>query len=104
MFTEGIGIELDSLGSAVRVQALCPGFTYSGFHDVMGIDREGIAKNLWLSAQSVVDASLEEFFGRGRRYVVPGWRYKVFTAIVPHLPRWLLASMAMKAAQRAKRV
>jgi len=35
-FTEGVHVELRSANSAVRAQALCPGYTLSEFHDVMG--------------------------------------------------------------------
>ena len=37
-FTEGLALELKSVGSRVRVQALCPGYTLSEFHDVAGVD------------------------------------------------------------------
>src|SRR5436305_9324571 len=33
VFTEGLYLELKSVGSNVSVQALCPGFTYSEFHE-----------------------------------------------------------------------
>src|SRR5579883_2177794 len=39
VFTEGLYLELKSMGSAVAVQALCPGYTYTEFHDVLGVDR-----------------------------------------------------------------
>lgn len=38
-FTEGIAVDLRKANSAVKVQALCPGYTYSEFHDVLWIER-----------------------------------------------------------------
>src|SRR5579872_4941763 len=49
-FTEGLHLDLLSAGSPVRVQALCPGFTYSEFHDVIAMDRASIPKWLWCTA------------------------------------------------------
>ncbi len=57
-FTEALALELDLAGSPVRVQALCPGFTYTEFHDVMGMDRNVIPTGWWLPADAVVAASL----------------------------------------------
>jgi hypothetical protein len=58
-FTEGIWMELRASGSPVRVQALCPGFTYSEFHDVAGMDRSKLAPQAWwCSAGQVVEESL----------------------------------------------
>lgn len=85
-FTEGIYLELKSLRSPVRVQALCPGFTYTEFHDVMGVDRNVVPKSLWMSATDVVAASLRGL-ERGKLFVVPGWRYKLLWALLRILPR-----------------
>ena len=58
VFTEGLHLELRKSGSQVKVQALCPGFTYSEFHDVAGIDRATVPHWLWMQADKVVGASL----------------------------------------------
>jgi uncharacterized protein len=85
-FTEGLHLDLQSIKSKVFVQALCPGFTYPEFHDTMGVTRESRApRTFWLSADLVVAASLDGL-RRRKLYVVPGWRYKILTALVTKLP------------------
>jgi len=85
-FTEGLYIELRGVHSNVVVQALCPGFTYSEFHDTMGAQRYRLAGPAWwLTAEDVVDASIEGL-KRRKLFVVPGWRYQLLTALLPRLP------------------
>lgn len=88
-FTEGIYLELKSARSPVRVQALCPGFTYTEFHDVMGVDRKVVPKSLWMSAEDVVAASLKGL-DQGKLFVVPGWQYKLLWVLLRILPRPVL--------------
>src|ERR1700733_2212781 len=68
-FTNGLAIELVVLSSRVKVQALCPGFTYSEFHDRIGMNRASIPKSLWLTAEFVAAESLRGF-DRGQVIVV----------------------------------
>jgi short-subunit dehydrogenase len=85
-FTEGLYLELKGMNSSVVVQALCPGFTYSEFHDSMGVDRDRLATSgFWMTAEQIVAASLDGMRQR-KLFVVPGWRYRVLTAILTKLP------------------
>ena len=85
-FTEGLYLELKSVRSNVTVQALCPGFTYSEFHDTMAVSRSGLAgPKFWMSAEDVVDASLEGL-RRRKLFVIPGWRYRLLTILLTTLP------------------
>lgn len=85
-FTEGLYLELRGTGSHVRVQALCPGFTYSGFHEAMGVARDRLATcSVWMTAEQVVQASLNGL-QRNRLFVIPGWRYKLIAAFLNSLP------------------
>jgi short-subunit dehydrogenase len=102
-FTEGLAMDLKAAGSRVRVQALCPGYTYSEFHDAMGIDRTKLAGSaLWMTAESVVDASLAGF-SAGHLYVVPGWRYQAIVAILPRLPVPLRLAILSAATKRLRK-
>ena len=88
-FTEGLYLELKSAGSQVRMQALCPGFTYTEFHDVLGVDRKFISSAWWMPAEDVVEASLEGL-EKGKLFVVPGWRYKLLVALLRMMPRGIV--------------
>ena len=91
-FTEGLHMELAAVASPVKVQALCPGFTLSEFHDVAGIDRRRIADSFWMKAGDVVEASLRGL-DRGVWLVVPGWRYQLLVRALALVPggvrRWV---------------
>ncbi len=86
-FTEGLHLELKRSGSAVKVQSLYPGFTYTEFHDQMGVSRDSVPKMFWMPAEFVVNESLRGL-SRGKLYVIPGWHYKFLVAIGTRLPIW----------------
>jgi len=89
-FTEGLYLELQRIGSPVTVQALCPGYTYSEFHDVMGVNRAKImGASWWYPADFVVRESLRGF-ERRKLYVVPGMRYRAIVAAAKLLPHRLV--------------
>jgi short-subunit dehydrogenase len=88
VFCEGLAMEL--AGTGVRVQALCPGFTHTEFHDRMQIDKtKGIPTWAWLDADRVVRESLNAAFGRGPTVVIPGKRYKAVVFALRHMPYWV---------------
>jgi short-subunit dehydrogenase len=101
-FTEGIAMELASKESPVRVQALCPGFTLSEFHDVIRMDRSAIPQSLWMTSDFVVEESLRGF-ERGKLIVIPGWRYKLIVAGVKMLPARLMRRLSRGGTRRFRR-
>ena len=84
--------------SNIRVQALCPGFTYSEFHDVLRMERSAVPKSFWMTADFVVAESLRAF-DRGQLIVIPGWRYKVLSAFMRATPPPLMRRIAAAAAR-----
>jgi len=72
-FSQTLAAEVRRKG--VRVQALCPGFTITEFHDAPdrpGAGREGYPRFLWGSSQAVVADSLRAL-DRGQVICVPGF-------------------------------
>ena len=88
VFSEGLAAEL--AGSGVRVQALCPGFTRSEFHQRMGVDAGDIPGWMWISATRVVDTSLAALKRGWPVVCVPGFRYKLIVFLLRVTPRWVI--------------
>jgi len=101
-FTEGLATELAGRSSPVAVQALCPGFTLSEFHDVLRMDRGTIPSSLWMTADFVVEESLRGF-GRRKLIVVPGWRYKAMVAFMKLVPASWMRRGSIAAVRRYRR-
>ena len=93
-FSQGLAAEV--AGSGVRVQALCPGFTRSEFHGRMGVDVAEIPGWMWLSATSVVDASLAALERGWPVVCVPGIRYKIIVFLLRFVPRWVIARVTSR--------
>jgi uncharacterized protein len=84
-FSEGLDAEL--AGTGVQVQALCPGFTRSEFHNRMEADTREIPSWMWMSAAQVVKASLHNLQRSGPVICVPGLKYKVIVFLLRMMPR-----------------
>ncbi|MEV4611136.1 SDR family oxidoreductase [Kitasatospora sp. NPDC049258] len=95
-FTQGVARDLG--GSGVRLQALCPGFTRTEFHQRAGMGTSNVPAWGWLSAERVVDESLRDL-ARGRSLSVPGKRYKLAVAVARLLPSGKLGGLSSKAAR-----
>ena len=90
-------LHLENLETGVHVTALCPGFTWSEFHDVTGT-REQVNRAtpdwLWLGADEVAAAGYEATEAN-RAVCVPGTPNKAIAAVAKILPDdWALALMA----------
>ena len=90
VFSEALHAELR--GTGVKVQALCPGFTHTGFHDTpehKGFHRSGIPKALWMSAEDVAAQSLNAL-GRRQVIFVPSFKNRLLAVAARNAPRSLL--------------
>lgn len=86
-FSESLALE--NVNTGVRVQALCPGFTYSEFHDVIGIRQqmERLPRYMWMTAESVVTESLDALDRQNSPIMlVPGRVNRLLTWLSRKLP------------------
>ena len=103
VFTESLRMEL--AGTNVKVQALCPGFTRTDFHERIGIDKSkqknvGIIR--WMPPEKVVDISLR-CLKNNQVICVPGfWNKILLCATHRLLPRSLYYKSISGLAARRK--
>ncbi|MDP3175500.1 MAG: SDR family oxidoreductase [Phenylobacterium sp.] len=95
-------LHLETLNSGVHVSALCPGFTYSEFHDVTGsraLVGKSVPEWMWLDAEAVAAAGFEAAEAN-RPICVPGAPNKAIAALARLAPEeWMLALMAWQGAR-----
>lgn len=94
-FSQSLNMELDSSG--VHVSALCPGFTYTEFHDVNGT-REALNKlpdYMMMEAEEVAQDGVEAC-ERNRAVFVPGGVNKTIATLGKVLPNTLAQSLMAK--------
>ncbi|MCA3711399.1 MAG: SDR family oxidoreductase [Phenylobacterium sp.] len=91
-FSQSLHLETRPLG--VHVSALCPGFTWSEFHDVNGtrdLTRQSTPAWLWMGADEVAEVGVEALEAN-RPVCVPGAPNKAIAALAKLLPEdWVLA-------------
>ena len=73
----------------IQVQALCPGYTVTDFHEKIGLDPDEFYKDSGLmrswSSEYVVRESLRDL-KRKKAVSIPGWNYKLVVALLRRLP------------------
>jgi len=94
------GLHLEARNAGVHVSALCPGYTFTEFHDANGTRAtigEATQPWMWMGADEVAAAGFEAVEAN-RPICVPGAPYKAAAALSRLLPDdWGMALMARRA-------
>jgi hypothetical protein len=86
-FTESLHMELHQHG--IRVQCVCPGMTYSDFHNRRTVGHGlNASKLMWMEPEILVEKSIKSLNGK-RIVLVPGIINKSLLGVVSLLPRRL---------------
>ncbi len=90
-------------GAGVHVTAVCPGFTYTEFHDVLGVRAEvgKLPKWMWMDAATVARQGYEAVM-RGDEVYVNGIWNRFVVAACQVLPAWLIRALSPAAALRRR--
>ena len=101
LLTESMYLELQ--GTGVQVQALCPGFTRTDFHEKMGFDKNTFYKDKGMmkamTPEEVVDISLQ-YLEKNKVLCVPGWNNKLARFLLKVLPQAVIFKMTASMARK----
>jgi short-subunit dehydrogenase len=102
-FSEALAPEVAPHG--VHVTALCPGFTYTEFHDVTGTRAQvsTMPRWAWLEAREVVEAGYDAVMA-GRSLVVPGRVNRTLAFGAKHLPGAGARAAVRRSASRFRKI
>ena len=84
-FSENLALEVKDKG--IRIQALCPGFTRTEFHEIgdfKNFDRSAVPNSLWMMPDEVASLSLKALEKNKKIVFVPGWKKRLLKWIVLH--------------------
>jgi short-subunit dehydrogenase len=97
-FSESLAGEVRKHG--VHVTALCPGFTYSEFHDVTGTREtvKQLPRWMWMDSPSVARAGYAAVMA-GEPVYIPGRVNRTIAWFARHLPRRLLVGIGRRTAR-----
>ncbi|MFC7984531.1 SDR family NAD(P)-dependent oxidoreductase [Streptomyces sp. NPDC057336] len=96
-FTQGVAKDL--AGSGVRLMALCPGFVRTEFHARAGMGTDNIPGWMWLDADKVVAAALDDL-ARGKSLSIPDPRYKALMGAAKLVPRGVLGGITSRTGRK----
>ncbi|MBN1289608.1 MAG: SDR family oxidoreductase [Actinobacteria bacterium] len=96
------GLQQEVAGKGIKVQALCPGFVRTGFHETMGEKMSSIPDFLWMTPEKVVDASIKALKKR-KTIFIPGARYRLIvlgSRVVPGAFMQRISKMVRKSTRK----
>ena len=97
--TESLNSELSKTN--INISALCPGFTRTEFHQRGKMKMTGLPNFMWLDADRVVSDSWRAAL-KGKAICIPGWQYKILSAIARFGPRPLVRKLGIKVRARQR--
>lgn len=105
-FSESLNAECEALGHTdIHCTALCPGFTWSEFHDANGTreDTNKLPKWMWMDAAPVVRQGIHAV-NRGQPVIVPGLANKALATLARIVPEPIGRAIVGSQSRRYRRM
>ena len=99
VFSESLHTELR--GTNVKISALCPGFTRTEFHSRGRMKMTALPKFMWLDSDKLVSKSWKHA-NANRAISIPGWQYKILSAIARNAPRPIVRKVGMNVRKKQR--
>jgi len=101
-FSQSLGLEM--MRHDVHVTALCPGFTYSEFHDVNGMRPQvsHLPGWMWMDADTVARQAYEAVM-RGDLVYVNGRVNRALVLLARYMPEWIVNRVLKRVARKFRR-
>ena len=102
-FSESLALEC--LANNVHVTALCPGFTYSEFHDVNGMRAQvsQMPSFMWMDADTVARQGFDAVM-RGDLVYVPGRVNRAIAFLARLVPQWIVTRVLKRTAKKWRKM
>ncbi len=84
-------LDMELREKGIRVQALCPGFTRTDFHERLGMKREDLKNRgivRWMMPDDVVSASIR-YLEKKKVICIPGFCNKILRSLIRLSPKAL---------------
>ncbi len=84
-FSENLWLEVKDMG--IKIQALCPGFTRTEFHevgDLINFNKSTVPDSLWMTPDMVVSLSLKALGKKKELVFTPGWKNRLSKWLILH--------------------
>lgn len=99
VLSESLHTEL--LGTAVKISALCPGFTRTEFHQRGRMKMKGLPEFMWLNSDQLVATAWSDAQS-GKAVSIPGWQYKLLVGLISSIPRRFVRKIGMNLRKRQR--
>ncbi|WP_064092898.1 SDR family NAD(P)-dependent oxidoreductase [Rossellomorea aquimaris] len=97
-FSEALANEWEPHG--VKVMALCPGATQTGFSNVAELESSKLFQSGVMSVEEVVEAGYSDMMTKNKTVIIPGFKNRVLTKTIRFIPRKMVTNIVRKVQER----